>query len=153
MTTVPSGDHAELFELELQLPDERLEQLSRRLIGFETRYQRIRRDLRLLSDPVELRTWSQTFHGQVLPLVDALRDRYPLRVLAGDVATGKTAAAEAASDRLAREIRKPAMLFKLSTQVRGSGKVGHMSTLINQAFQAITREAGKTKLAFLILDE
>jgi SpoVK/Ycf46/Vps4 family AAA+-type ATPase len=153
MTTTPPSDHAELFELEVGLPDARLERLARGLVGFETRYQRIQRDLRLLSDPEELRTWSESFHGQVLPLVEALQDRYPLMIFAGDVGTGKTATAEAASDRVAREMRKPAMLFKLSTRVRGSGKVGHMSTLINQAFQVITREAGKSKLAFLILDE
>jgi AAA+ superfamily predicted ATPase len=153
MAAVDNADPTQLFELELSLPDERLEQAARRLIGFEKRYDRIRRDLRLLGDPEELRKWSEAYHGQLLPLVESLRDRYPLVVFAGDVGTGKTVTAEAASDRLAREVRKPAMLFKLSTRVRGCGKVGQMSTLINQAFQVITREAGKTKLAFLILDE
>jgi SpoVK/Ycf46/Vps4 family AAA+-type ATPase len=45
------------------------------------------------------------------------------------------------------------MLFKLSTRVRGSGKVGQMSSLINEAFTIITKEAGKAKSAFLIIDE
>jgi SpoVK/Ycf46/Vps4 family AAA+-type ATPase len=146
-------DHAELFELELQLPDTRLEQLGRRLVGFETRYDLIRRDLHLLSNPDELREWSRKFYGAVLPLVEVISDRYPLVVFEGDVGTGKTATAEAACDRLAREMKKPAMLFKLSTRVRGQGKVGQMSMLINEAFQVIARETGKSRAAFLIIDE
>ena len=58
------------------------------------------------------------------------------------------------SDRIAREsVKKEAMLFKLSTRVRGSGKVGQMSTLLNQAFDVVARQAGKTRQAFLIIDE
>ena len=60
MNVVPSVDYVELFELELQLPDARLDSLSKRLIGFETRYERIRGDLHLLSHPDDLREWSQT---------------------------------------------------------------------------------------------
>ena len=67
--------------------------------------------------------------------------------------TGKTATAEGACDRLAREARKEAMLFKLSTRVRGSGKVGQMSTLLNEAFDVVAKQAGKTRQAFLIIDE
>jgi AAA+ superfamily predicted ATPase len=153
MNVVPSVDHVELFELELQLPDARLDSLSKRLIGFASRYERIRGDLRLLSHPDDLREWSQKFHKTILPLVDAVADRYPLIVFEGDVGTGKTATAEASCNRLARETNKPSMLFKLSTRVRGDGKVGHMSMLINEAFQVVAREAGKSRTAFLILDE
>jgi len=31
--------------------------------------------------------------------------------------------------------------------------IGQMSTLINQAFQTVTQEAGKSRLSFLIIDE
>lgn len=37
--------------------------------------------------------------------------------------------------------------------MRGSGKVGQMSTLLNQAFETVAREAGKARLSFLIIDE
>jgi SpoVK/Ycf46/Vps4 family AAA+-type ATPase len=69
------------------------------------------------------------------------------------VSTGKTETAEAASDALARELDREARLFKLSTRVRGSGNVGQMSLLINQAFEVVTKEAGKKKFSFLIIDE
>lgn len=148
-------DHtvSDLFELELSLPDDLLLAGGKRLIGFDARYDRIQKDLRLLSAPDEVRAWSRRFYGRELMLCDVIGDRYPLLIFEGDVGTGKTATAEAACDRLARESAKPAMLFKLSTRVRGSGKVGEMSSLINEAFAAITREAGRARASFLIIDE
>jgi AAA+ superfamily predicted ATPase len=144
---------AELFELELDLPNDGIAASAKRLVGFENRFQRLYRSLRLLADPNELRVWSQKFHHKVLAICDAVSDRYPLVIFAGDVGTGKTVTAEGACDRLAREARKEAMLFKLSTRVRGSGKVGQMSTLLNQAFEVVAKQAGKTRQAFLIIDE
>lgn len=144
---------ADLFELELELPNDNIAASSKRLVGFENRYQRLHRDLRLLADPEELRAWSKKYHHKELAVCAAISDRYPLVIFAGDVGTGKTVTAEGACDRLAREARKEAMLFKLSTRVRGSGKVGQMSTLLNQAFDVVSKQAGKTRQAFLIIDE
>jgi len=144
---------AELFELELELPDDKIKASAKRLVGFENRYQRLHRGLRLLADPEELRAWSQKFYHRELAICDAVSDRYPLVIFAGDVGTGKTVTAEGACDRLAREAGKEAMLFKLSTRVRGSGKVGQMSTLLNQAFDVVAKQAGRTRQAFLIIDE
>jgi AAA+ superfamily predicted ATPase len=142
-----------LFELELELPNEKIAAAAKRLVGFEERYQRLHRDLRLLSDPQELTDWSKKFHKHELALSAAIADRYPLVIFAGDVGTGKTATAEGACDRLARESKKESMLFKLSTRVRGSGKVGQMSTLLNEAFEVVAKQAGKTRQSFLIIDE
>jgi AAA+ superfamily predicted ATPase len=142
-----------LFELELDLPDDKIAAATKRLVGFENRYQRLHRDLRLLADPQELANWSKKFYHKDLPVCAAVSERYPLVIFAGDVGTGKTATAEGACDRLARESKKEAMLFKLSTRVRGSGKVGQMSTLLNEAFEVVAKQAGKTRHAFLIIDE
>ena len=142
-----------LFELELVLPNKELSQQALRLIGFEKRYDRIRRLLRLLVDPVGLEQWAKKHFGKRLPLLDAMLDRYPLVIFEGDVGTGKTATAEAIANSLSQEMQKEAMLFKLSTRVRGSGNVSEMSTLINQAFEVITKEAGKSRASFLVIDE
>jgi len=149
---MPDGNAA-LFELEIPLPDARLKRQAQRLVGFKARYEKLHRDIRLLIDKDGLEKWSKKNYSVRLGLLDSLFDRYPLAVFHGDVGTGKTATAEAASDALARELGKDAMLFKLSTRVRGSGNVGEMSTLINQAFEIIGKEAGKAKLSFLIIDE
>jgi len=145
--------NAALFELEIPLPDSRLSNLAGRLVGFQARYKRMHQDLRLLVDKEGLEQWSKKFYHSRVPLLDSLLDRYPLVVFHGDVGNGKTATAEAASNALAKELGKEAMLFKLSTRVRGSGNVGEMSTLINQAFDIVGKEAGKAKLSFLIIDE
>lgn len=105
---------SELFELEVGLPDERLKRRGRRLIGFPERYERLKRELRLLLDPEGVEAWSKKLYGQRVPLVDVAADRYPLVIFHGDVGTGKTETAEAASDALARELDREARLFKLS---------------------------------------
>jgi AAA+ superfamily predicted ATPase len=147
------NESSALFEAELSLPDSRLSLLSERLVGFRARFERMHQALRLLVDRDGLEQWSKKHYGKRLSLVDSLLDRYPLVVFHGDVGTGKTATAEAAANALAKELRKDAMLFKLSTRVRGSGNVGEMSTLINRAFDVVAKEAGKSRLSFLIIDE
>lgn len=145
--------NAALFELEIPLPDSRLKAQAGRLVGFTARYEKIRQDLRLLVDHEGLERWSKKHYRGRVALLDSLVDRYPLVVFHGDVGTGKTATAEAVANALANELGKDAMLFKLSTRVRGQGNVGEMSTLINQAFDIATKEAGKAKSSYLIIDE
>jgi AAA+ superfamily predicted ATPase len=137
----------------LDLPNNAIAGATSRLIGFETRYQRIYRDLRLMADPEEVRAWSKKYHHKELAVCTVVADRYPLVIFAGDVGTGKTVTAEGVCDRLARDAKRDAMLFKLSTRVRGSGKVGEMSSLLNEAFEAVVKQAGKSRHAFLIIDE
>jgi AAA+ superfamily predicted ATPase len=146
-------DSTGLFEVELSLPDTRLSSMSERLVGFPVRYERMRQVLRLMVDHDGLERWSKKHYGKRLPLIDSLLDRYPLVVFHGDVGTGKTVTAEAAANAFSKELSKDAMLFKLSTRVRGSGNVGEMSTLLNRAFDVVTKEAGKSRLSFLIIDE
>lgn len=142
-----------LFEIEMPLPDRQLAALAGRLIGFKNRYERIRQLLRLLIDREGLELWSEKHYGKRMPLIDAMLDRYPLVIFEGDVGTGKTATAEAVANALATELGREAMLFKLSTRVRGGGNVGEMSTLINRAFDIVAKEAGKARSSFLIIDE
>jgi AAA+ superfamily predicted ATPase len=148
-----SVDKSSLFEAEVPLPSDQFRASSERLVGFASRYERLHRDLRLLADPDGVRAWSKKHHKRELPICDAVAERYPLVIFVGDVGTGKTATALGASDRLAREAKREAMLFKLSTRVRGAGRVGEMSTLINQAFDVVVQEAGKHRSMFLVIDE
>lgn len=142
-----------VFERELSLPDAHLGRQASRLIGFPERYQRLQRDLRLLLARDQLERWSREQYGDVVPLVQVAHDRYPLIIFYGDVGTGKTATAEAMADALARDLKREGRLFALSTRVRGSGMVGQMSQLIHDAFEVVVTEAGKARLAFLVIDE
>jgi AAA+ superfamily predicted ATPase len=148
-----SAEHVAIFELEIELPDSHLTAVAKRLVGFEARYAQIKKDLQLLMDRDALDAWSQKHYGKRIALLESISDRYPLAVFHGDVGTGKTATAECIANSLARDMKRAATLFKLSTRVRGSGNVGEMSMLINRAFEVVTHEAGKAKLSFLIIDE
>jgi len=112
-----------LFEKETILPDQNLIDLSKRLIGFQTRFDMLSHWLRLIIDQESLKIWSKKFYKTELPLLASLSDRYPLVIFHGDVGTGKTAMAEVISNQLALEVDSESTLFKLSTRVRGTGSV------------------------------
>lgn len=144
-----------VFEVKTDLPATQFDALADKLLGFESRYLRVRKQLQLLLQADKLESWSQKHHKRVLSVIGLLSDQYPLAIFHGDVGTGKTANAEAIANRLARDAKiEDAILFKLSNKVRGTGKVGEMGTLISQAFDEITRSIGTGNArAFLIIDE
>lgn len=144
-----------VFEQITDLPTRDLDKKAGKLLGFESRYQRIKKQLQMLLQPEELEIWSDIHHKKKLAILELLSDQYPLAIFYGDVGTGKTANAEAIANKLARDAKiEDAILFKLSNKVRGSGRVGEMGTLISQAFDEITRSIGTGDgRAFLIIDE
>ena len=144
---------SEYFEYAIDLPDAALAASASTLVGFDERYARLEKQLRLISDPASLRTWSRKYYNEVLPLVERVAERYPLCILQGDVGTGKTAFARGAANRLAERSKKQGTLFGLSTRVRGEGKVGEASSRINLAFNIIIDNLGKAKLCTLLIDE
>lgn len=144
-----------VFEVKINLPTAQLDAQAQKLLGFESRYQRVKKRLQLILQANELESWSQKHHEKQLAVIGLLNDQYPLAIFHGDVGTGKTANAEAIANRLARDANiEDAILFKLSNKVRGTGRVGEMGTLITQAFEDIVRSIGPGKgRAFLIIDE
>lgn len=143
-----------LFDYEVALPEERFSKQAKKLIGYNERYARIKRQLELLLRADELEAWSRKNHKQVLPLCDLVTQQYPLVIFHGDVGTGKTATAECVANELVADSGvEDSILFKLSNRVRGGGKVGEMGTLITDAFKHITTSAGKNRRAILIIDE
>lgn len=147
--------NSSVFEVKTNLPTTHLDQQSQKLLGFESRYLRVKKRLQLILQANELESWSQKHHKKKLVVIDLLNDQYPLAIFHGDVGTGKTANAEAIANRLAQDAKiEDAILFKMSNKVRGTGKVGEMGTLITQAFEDISRSIGSGKgRAFLIIDE
>lgn len=51
---------------------------------------------------------------------------------------------------LAKEMHREAMLYKLSTRVRGTGLHGEMSKLIAEAFDEVVNAIGKKRTGFLL---
>lgn len=144
----------DIFDGKLPLPDTHLSTREKKLLGFDARYLRIRNQLRLLLNLNELESWSKTHHRKKLAICELIAEQYPLVIFHGDVGTGKTATAECIANRLVNESHtEDSILFKLSNRVRGSGKVGEMGTLLTHAFQEVTKSAGKTRRAVLVIDE
>lgn len=144
-----------IFDSQETLPSKRLTDQGATLLGFEKRFQKVSRQLRLLMHLGDLHKWSQKHHGGATKICSYVAAQYPLVIFHGDVGTGKTVTAESIANRLVVEDQKAddSILFKLSTRVRGGGKVGEMGTLINQAFQEVIKSAGGKRRAILIIDE
>ncbi len=144
-----------IFDYELPLPNSDFTRQEKCLLGFDSRYSRIHKQLQLLLRNDEIESWSKKHYSkQVVPLCGLISEQYPLVVFHGDVGTGKTATAECVANRIVREAgSEDSLLFKLSNRVRGSGKVGEMGTLLAEAFKRIIDSAGKSRRAILIIDE
>jgi SpoVK/Ycf46/Vps4 family AAA+-type ATPase len=145
-----------VFARKTVLPDDSITKRSRTLLGFDERYAKVHNRLSLLLRLSELPKWSKSHHQNVIPICELISEQYPLVVFHGDVGTGKTVTAEGIANNLVAEAGDTAdesILFKLSTRVRGSGKVGEMGTLLSEAFSEVIRSAGKNRRAILIIDE
>lgn len=144
---------ATIFDNTIELPNSEIQERTKNLIGFDTKFNRIYSNLKLLLDQDSLIEWSKKFHKVELPILGQLKDKYPLIILAGDAGTGKTVSAESIADRMTRELKKEGFFLKLSTRVRGEGLHGQMGNLVNDAFAELKVQAGKKRIAFLLIDE
>lgn len=141
------------FDKITSLPSKEIQERSKSLIGFEKKFSRIYASLQLLLDKEGLIKWSNENYGIVLPIVSSIEERHPLIIFEGDVGTGKTVTAESIADKTTRELNKEGFFLQLSTRVRGEGLHGEMGNLVNDAFDKLKQEAGKRRLAFLLIDE
>lgn len=149
MTVTP-----DLFNHQLPLPDSALSVQERTLIGFEQRYRRLSQRLWLIRHPDQLEAWSNRQYRRVATICGLVARQHPFLIFAGDSGTGKTATATCLANRLAREeATADTTLYLLSTRVRGQGRVGEIGTLLTDAFATVTKGAGKSRTAVLIIDE
>lgn len=142
-----------IFDNTTELPNSEIKKRTENLIGFKAKFDRIYTNLKLILDQESLIEWSMKFHKTELPIISQLQEKYPLIILAGDAGTGKTVSAESIADMMTRELKKEGFFLKLSTRVRGEGLHGQMGNLVNDAFAELKIQAGKRRLAFLLIDE
>jgi SpoVK/Ycf46/Vps4 family AAA+-type ATPase len=117
------------------------------MVGVEDQCERLAKGLRLMLDPDSVLAWSKRHHDQILPIVQYLKERPPLFILAGDVGTGKTLLAESIGDAVARESDIHVTLYRMSLGSRGSGLVGEITRLVSEAFAQVVAAAKKTRSA------
>lgn len=142
-----------IFDNIIELPNKTVQERAQNLVGFDTKFERISSNLKLLLDREGLVEWSKKHYKIELPVIKQLEEKYPLIILSGDAGTGKTVSAEAIADRMLRELNKEGFFLKLSTRVRGEGLHGQMGNLVNDAFAELKTQAGKRRIAFLLIDE
>lgn len=144
---------SDLFELVLELPDTNQQRRYDSLVGLEDVKDRLLREAQILLDNTSLEKWSVRFHGDRLPVCDAMSDRPPMFLFAGDVGTGKTVLAESFGDEVARRLKRPMLLFRLSLSSRGSGAVGEMTQLLAAAFDEVRTTARGGAGVIMLIDE
>jgi len=142
-----------IFDRITSLPTKDIKKQADSMVGFQKRFANIYNNLSLILDQEQVSKWAKKYHPKGLPLLNYMKERYPLVIFEGDVGTGKTATAEGIADAMTRKLGKQGFLIKLSTRVRGQGLHGEMSNLIHDAFDRLKKEAGKKRLSFLLIDE
>ena len=145
----------ELFEEHLRYPSDHSHRIFAGLVGLDDVKARLVKEAVLLTQPGQLRKWSETYHGTAaVRALDTVRGGAPFLIFAGDVGTGKTALAESFGDAVARELRQAVSLLRMSIQTRGTGIVGDMTRQISRAFRVVESEARRTgHVTVLLLDE
>lgn len=147
---------ADLFDEELELPDSRSERRYNALVGLDDVKLALQQNAAVLLDPDSLRTWSQRYHGELLPVVSSVAERTPLFVFAGDVGTGKSTLAESFAQPIAKSHRIEITVMRLSLRARGTGAVGEMTKLLGEAFDEVIRRGRQLKKGHalvLVIDE
>jgi SpoVK/Ycf46/Vps4 family AAA+-type ATPase len=122
----------------LKFPNNEAERRFSALVGLNEICRQLLSQLQLVFNPSLAKNWWQKHykHNQT-PLLDILEDCVPLFIFEGDVGTGKSVLAETIGDAYAREHQCTVQMVKMSTQVRGTGYVGQMGTLLANAFEKV----------------
>ena len=115
------------------------------LIGLDDKREVLAKSLSLLVSTDKLKEWQQKNYPLADSAIEYFFRRPPLVVLAGDVGTGKTELAETIGDAVARDMNIDVMLYPLTLSARGSGLVGEMTQLIDNAFSQVKEQAKSLK--------
>lgn len=154
----------ELFHPVITLPEPIRQERYNRLVGLDDVKSRLRKEAAVLADPTVLTRWAATHHRTLAAdnaAFTLLRDRAPLLLFAGDVGSGKSALAESFGCDLAEYLGVDVTLYRLKLSARGTGHVGEMTALIDEAFEKVGAEArlGRTAagklqaVTILVVDE
>src|SRR5260370_13087860 len=115
------------------------------LVGLDETRDRLVADAVVLVDPAFVNDWSTRVHGDVIPAVEALRDRTPMFIFAGDIGVGKTELAEVLGQAISRAADADVTLYPLSLTARGRGAVGEMTTLLTRAFERVSKDFARAR--------
>lgn len=129
----------DLFERAHEFPDPDADDRFARLVGIGEHKAALETTISLLVAPKQFDAWSEWAGLLGTPLIEAVRSRPPLVVLAGDVGSGKTELAETIGAPVSRRTETDIILLPLSLSTRGQGRVGEMTQLVSAAFDQTLR--------------
>lgn len=137
----------------IRYPNERLGATYDSLVGIDDIKGGMERKLRFLLKPHMVETWLKNQYGDNLsaPLLQNVRDRYPLVILEGEVGSGKTALARSVGHKLAKLLNSEIVMYVVNAQVRGGGHVGELTQNISRAFDEAERCQEREQLPVMIL--
>ena len=139
-------DSAEsIFSTPIVFPNPDAMKRLQNLIGLDDEREKLTKMLSILVSTDALMLWKKDNHPNADAALEYFFRRPPLVVLAGDVGTGKTELAETIGDAVSRHMNIRVKLFPLTLSARGSGRVGEMTQLIDNAFLQIKEHAEKLK--------
>ena len=121
------------------------------LVGLDDEKQDLVEHLIHVLDPERAKSWEKKYHSRGLALLQRLRRRPPLVVLAGDVGCGKTELATSVGTPIARVLDERLSTFETPSDLRGGGLVGELSLRITAAFDAARAELKGRGI--LVIDE
>ncbi|NEA30225.1 ATP-binding protein [Streptomyces sp. SID13031] len=136
---------SELFGHVQEFPDPDSGVRFEALVGLDDVKVRLINEATVILQPELLDKWATVRHMGTVHALQAVRDRVPLIVLAGDVGTGKTELAETVGHPIAHQLGVDVTLYPLSLNARGAGLVGQMTTLITSALNEIRNMAAKSR--------
>lgn len=150
----PKFDPKAIFSSPVTFKAGTLEQRVERIAGLDELISTLTDDLHFIFQPSLAVRWSESLYKKQLHLIQLLEDFIPLILFEGDVGTGKTEVAETIGSCVAKKYKYDVQMIKMSTQVRGTGYVGEMTTLLAQAFdhiKVLAQKAGNPMV--LVIDE
>lgn len=134
-----------LFDRRMNYPDLAAAKRLKQLVGLDQTKSSLTKTLGILVNLAGPQEWAKKHHGRADALIGYVGRRPPLVIFAGDVGTGKTELAESIGDAVARQEQIDITLFPLSLATRGSGRVGEMTQLLSEAFDAVAGQARQLK--------
>lgn len=123
------------------------------LIGLDAQKQDLLDHVAVLLAPERLDTWAAKHHRRGLPVLERIRSRSPLVILAGEVGCGKTELATSIGTPLADALGVHVMAFETPSDIRGNGLVGDLSARVTSAFGQARQQVTGNKRGLLIIDE
>jgi len=109
--------------------------------------------LHFFFDKNRLEKWHKKHHGNRLVFLDKVVTGTPLIILEGDVGCGKTALAHSVATPLGKLLDKRIICFETPSNIRGSGRVGEISTRITEAFTKAKAKVKGDDIGIFIIDE